>query len=278
MEGLTMSEVQALAKLMDMSRIPYTEDRDHALIVRNDEVLLNTEVLCEAPIRTRREVRFLDFTSFLDYLKMYKSLDSRCYVSREEVRLVVDHPGKSFSDWEQHVAVFPLTASDEAAAWLERVSKDGSKQTTQTELALLFERRARDVLEPSPTELLEVALTLEAKKNVDWKSGTRLRDGSVQFMFEETVNAKAGQKGELEIPQMFRIFISLYEGTPAVELGVKLRFRLNQGQILFVLEWEDLAEAERATRRLLKEEIESLECPVFLGAARSLQPTGVQRI
>jgi uncharacterized protein YfdQ (DUF2303 family) len=100
---------------------------------------------------------------------------------------------------------------------------------------------------PNASTMMEIATTLEANPKVSWKSAVRLNNGDRQFIFEQTTDARAGTKGDIIIPETFKISIPLYEGCGGVVLDVKLRYRLDGGKILFTLEWADLEEAKKQT-------------------------------
>jgi uncharacterized protein YfdQ (DUF2303 family) len=266
-EQKTVNDIEAAARLADLTREVPGADRP-LVILRDHERIEDIEKLLDSPRRIRRVVEHSDWDSFLLYAESWKNNTSTVYISESSITLVVDGPTEETPSWETHKAVFPLVASPAYKAWCNHVSAQGTS-VSQTAFALLIERRAKDLVSPTAAHMLEIANTLELKKNVDWKSAQRLRDGTVQFMFEETVSAKAGQKGQLEIPETFQISVALYEGAEPVTMDVKLRYRFDQGKITFLLEWEDQEEAERQTRAKLKADVEAAGVVTYL-ANRSL--------
>ena len=65
---------------------------------------------------------------------------------------------------------------------------------TQVDFARFLEENMPDVVEPDSAELLEVALTFEAKKSVEFSSGVRLANGQIQFQYDE-VSPGHGEEG-----------------------------------------------------------------------------------
>lgn len=266
--------VESLLKAMNIDRVVIPPGGAPMAVVRNHEKLVSMEPWMPAPDRVRRCVKHSCFQSFLRYLDERITEETRCYVEKSRVVAIIDHPNDAGeADWEQHRSDFELVPSAPAAMWQRFVTKEGTKSISQMELALLLERRAQDIVTPDAATMMEIALTLEAKPKLEWKSALRLQDGSRQFMYEETVAAKAGTKGQIVIPEKFTIGLALYEGCAAISLDVKLRYRIEGGVIAFTLEWADLDEAERQTREAIVSIIaDKHACPTFLASVQSFYP------
>ena len=269
-----LNMVESLLKALDINRTVIPPGGAPMAVVRSHEKLVSLEPWMPNPERIRRTVKHSCFQSFLRYLAENNNSYARCYVEKERVVAIFDHHNVDGDpDWEQHRSEFALVPSAPAAMWQSFVTKDGRRSISQMEFALLLERRAQDIVTPDASTMMEIALTLEAKPKVEWKSGIRLQDGSRQFLFEETVAAKAGTKGQITIPEKFTLGLALYEGTAAISLDVKLRYRIENGSIAFTLEWADLDEAERNTRDAIVSIISSKhDCPTFLASVHSFQP------
>lgn len=261
-----MSEIESLLKCLDIRRAATggSDNSKPSMILRENERLEDLEKYLPAPMLTKRTVHHSDWESFLDYLDEWQHEESRVYIGEDVIKLIVDHPDVDHTSWEFHTSEFPLKYSPQFEMWAKHVTEEGCS-VSQVAFALLLDRRAADIVNPSCTEMLEIASTLEAKKNVDWKTGTRLKDGTVQFMFEETISAKAGQKGQLDIPDTFSISLPMYKGAEPVLMEIKLRYRLEGPKITFLLEWADLEAAKDKTLAKLKADIEAKGCKAFLG-------------
>jgi uncharacterized protein YfdQ (DUF2303 family) len=183
---------------------------------------------------------FDEVDSFIDFVKYYKADVSRLYC--------VEGSGKFLAviDDQQPLVQIPasrkfrgelaLQKTPEWAAW----SGQAEKNIGQMDFALFLEDNGRFVVKPSAADFLQVALTLEAKKGVNFKSGLRLENGDHKLLFEEDTRTTAGVKGELEIPHDFTIELKLYHGGGLVRLDGKLRYRIASGQIAFYFKFPGL--------------------------------------
>ncbi|MGX0136303.1 uncharacterized protein YfdQ (DUF2303 family) [Cupriavidus metallidurans] len=109
----------------------------------------------------------------------------------------------------------------------------------QENFALFIERNLLDIRVPEPAALLELAQNFQAKKNVNFASGTRLSNGQNQLVYEETIAAKAGEKGQLNIPEQIEIVIPVFEGsTVADRLTAKFRYRIQEARLSMWYELE----------------------------------------
>lgn len=231
-----------------------------ALILRERERLESVECLLPNPARIRRCVQHRTFASFLDYLKFWQMESGTVvFIGQNKMTAIIDGHQVDQPEWGDHKSVFHYPKSESFSRWSECVSTTGTK-LSQSDLALLFERRAADVVTPDAATMQEIAATLEANTKVSFKSGVRLQNGDRQFIFEHQTEALAGTKGTLEIPEQFRIRTTLWEGAMPVEMDVKMRYRIADGNLIFILEWAGLADAEDETRVAAYDEIRSA-CP-----------------
>lgn len=257
--------VESILAKLDINRA--VEADLPSVILRDNERVAGLEHLMEAPNRIRRSVSMSSWESFLDYLDKMKNDTTAVYIEQSKVVAIIDHPAPGAPEWESHRVEFALVPTAAAKAWQAHVTSDGSRATSQQQFALLLERRSLDVINPSAATMLEIATTLEAKPNIAWKSSIRLQDGARQFLYEETTNATAGTKGQLTIPEGFTIRVPLFEDVPDVTLGIRLRFRLNGGELSFFLEWTAWDEAVKQTRSAMQGQVEEHDVDAFQGAA-----------
>ena len=92
------------------------------------------------------------------------------------------------------------------------------------------------MVEPSGESLLKIALTLQAKTDVNFRTSRRLDNGQVQLQYVETIDARAGD-GSLEIPREFTIGIRLFKNEAGYKLRARLKYRLGNGKVKF---WYEL--------------------------------------
>lgn len=110
------------------------------------------------------------------------------------------------------------------------------KGMAQAEFMQFLEDNLLDIIRPSSGALLQAVHSFEAKKDVDFKSATRLQDGSITFNYNEQVNEVA-QPGKLSLPEVFTILIPVFDGGAKYELDARLRYRITGGGLLL---WYEL--------------------------------------
>ncbi|AOJ09628.1 DUF2303 family protein [Burkholderia mayonis] len=191
--------------------------------------------LLDRPTRHSGTATLLDAASFIAYVNEFKGgaelkagrLSARLYYRIEPkpqfVAVLNDNTGDAPA-WGDFRAEYDAPLSKE---WLTWTGSD-QKHMTQEEFALFIERNLPDVNVPPAADMLEIASTLQAKKGVEFASGTRLANGELQFKFEETIAASAGQKGQFSVPERIEIVIPVFDGSKVGDrLVAKFRYRLN---------------------------------------------------
>lgn len=241
--------------------------------------LLDLEQLDEHPRRAIANRVVYDAASFAGYLDRHADQASEVYADpqRAEITGIVDsHQGAVLpAGWQSHRIVLKLTTSPAWDAWRQY---DG-KLLSQTEFAEHIELQASDVREPAPADLLDLAQTFEATKSVDYESSERLADGQVKFRYVETVEAKAGQKGDLTIPTVIKIAVRPYIGAPLYQVTARFRYRigadrslklgyvLERPQLILDLAFEDVVALLRTGRGETdtEREVIAVRAPIYLG-------------
>ena len=149
---------------------------------------------------------------------------------------------------------------------LPAVTADG-KTMKQADFAKFIEDNLPDIAEPNGSDLLIISRSLEAKKKVDFESAVRLDNGETQFTYNEEIKGTAG-KGTLEIPEIFVLGIPVFHGGDAYKLEARLRYRINDGQLLM---WFDLLRPERLLEDAFNQVIARVkeQLPVMLLEASS---------
>ena len=91
-------------------------------------------------------------------------------------------------------------------------------------------------MEPDAAAVLETVLTLSGKKSVNYKNATRLASGDVSLVWEETTDAKAGQKGDLKVPSELKLRLPVYAGCEeetTFEIRAMFRYHIQDGALTF---------------------------------------------
>lgn len=134
---------------------------------------------------------------------------------------------------------------------------------TRDELAEWLRSNRRVVVSPSAADLLEIVQRLELSKNVTFTSAKRLTSGAVVAAYSEQVTARAGSRGEFEIPPGIAIATPIIVGSPPVEVVLDLRYRLADGELLLKL---DLDHTEELVHEAFGEAVEAIATATGLTA------------
>ncbi|WP_343728496.1 DUF2303 family protein [Duganella sp.] len=220
--------------------------KDHTL----ENVTAAIEATALAPRRKAGTQRLSDISSFAAYVTqqgdpactyIYADHDSRTLVAVLNDHAlgsdgaVVNQPGR-----RDHRAVYQAEYSREFTTWL---NNSGVKMD-QEAFAIFLEDNIADIAppaegsdEPSGDALYAVALTLQAKTEVDFKSHQRLDNGQVQLTYSEQTSATAGADGTLSIPREFFLGVRLFKNAQAYKIRARLKYRLGAGKVKF---WYEL--------------------------------------
>jgi uncharacterized protein YfdQ (DUF2303 family) len=140
---------------------------------------------------------------------------------------------------------------------------------SQTRFAEHIEDRTPDLVEPSAADMLEVAQSIEATNGLKFESGSLLQSGQKRFVYTEKIEARAGQRGELDIPTQIKIKLPVWRGVDiAVEMTARFRFRITPDglQLAYVLDQLD-DQVDAAWSALLDELTSKISVPVLAGKA-----------
>lgn len=209
---------------------PYGLDGDSTLVVsrlRGDEhvVVTDLEKYLDAPNRPRGSVAIHDPGDFARYVKRIADVDTTTVwadIDAGTVTALLDDHEKDGAGWRSHTIRLALQNDPDWVAWTARDDKLFSQQA----FAEFLEQELHCIYRPAAADIYEVATSLQASKKVSFRSGTRLKDGQVKFLYDEETTAKAGQKGEIEIPDEFVLRLSPFAYTSPIELTAKLRYRI----------------------------------------------------
>jgi uncharacterized protein YfdQ (DUF2303 family) len=118
------------------------------------------------------------------------------------------------------------------------------KRVDQVAFAAFLEDNLPDIAQPPGAQLLELARSLEVKRNVNFASSVRLDNGQTQLTYEEDVKGTAA-KGTIEIPERFILGLAPFEGCAKYRLEARLRYRMAEGKLAM---WFDLFRPEEVLR------------------------------
>lgn len=190
------------------------------------------------PLRKRGTVKLDDQGSFCEYVGRHSLVRATTLwadIDKGTVTAVFDdHAAHVDKDtvgapgWGQHRAVLTLVETEDWEHW----TKFDGKTLMQSIFAEHLEDGADAIRVPDAATMLEIAQTFQAKNNVAFESAFRLTSGEVQLQFKETIAAKSGQRGNIEIPAIFTLGLQPFEGGEHVyAVDARFRYRITEGTL-----------------------------------------------
>ena len=191
--------------------------------------LLDRESHLDEPLRKKGCVTLQDAPSFAAYVNRHKTAATVLYAQPLIGRVLAvlnDHQPEvqnGSAGWGDFTAVLQLATTPE---WQHWTSQDG-KLLGQLAFSEHIEKGVLEIVDPPAAAMLELAQHFEAHSRVSYKSVNVLKNGQRQFAYEEQIEAKAGQRGEVTIPREFELGIAPFEGGGPYSLTARLRYRLS---------------------------------------------------
>lgn len=236
------NETQTLAQLADEAKARDTvelfDGRVYGVITAPGQQLhqLDLEKYEATPARKLGTVTLADADSFVTYVDRHSQVRGTTQwadIDAGRIIAVLDDHASHVDDqkdgspgWGQHRAVLTLKQTPDWKHWIE---SDG-RFLDQATFAEHIEDGVDAIRDPDAATMLEVAQTFHAKRGVNFASTKRL-GGEVEFAYEETVQARAGQKGKFEVPELLTLGLVPFEGSDPYEVKARIRFRLSDGNL-----------------------------------------------
>ena len=195
------------------------------------------------PNRKRGTVVLKDVSSLLAYCAD-QAMPASGYIyadpdARKMTAVFNDHRATLLPGWRDHRAEFQAEYTPEFAKWLG----NNKQPKDQSQFAEFIEDNLVDITEPAAAQLLDVATTMQAKTGINFSSSKRLDNGQVQLQYTETIDARAGAGGALEIPKEFALGLRIFKNGSAYRLKARLKYRLSGGAVKF---WYELDRPEKS--------------------------------
>lgn len=229
-EGRTTeaSVVSDLAAVAVERAQPISPDEQivQSFILRGNETrqVDSFEKFLAVPRRERGATQVSDLGSFINLVNLYPNLgngDAVIFadIDRASVTAVLNYDG-----WRDHTIKLILTPTPEWTHWR---SLD-EKLVSQLQFAEHIEDGLSAIVSPPAADLLEIAQSFQATRTVTFESGRRLGNGDVNFVYTEETGTTAGQKGELAVPEIFVLGLSVFKGGQVADIPARLRHRASQ--------------------------------------------------
>lgn len=222
-------------KLAPGGEIPYS-------IIPGTAVAHYLEDTLAAPVRTRATVRAASVETLCAYVNRFKLSETAIFADPEKVEVVaiIDyHAPKKPSFATHRISYIPPRALE----WSTWKGANG-KRMSQTDFAQFIEDNVVDIRVPNGADILEVSRNLQAKKSVQFSSAIRLADGAQEFTYAETVEGSSS-KGKIIVPKEFKLGIPVFFGGALYEVLVRLRYRIDGGNLQL---WYELYRPEHIER------------------------------
>lgn len=227
---------------------------------------VDLEELEDSPIAIRKHVTLADSLSFITYYQEFASDSTSLFadLNQRQVKAVFDYHRPNQPGWCRHSATLQLQWSTEWKPWIE----NNKKHLDQEAFAEFIQMNLPDIVEPAGAELLEITQTLQAKKKVNFLSGTRLADGQNQLMYVEEVEGTAGPKGDLKIPEKIVLALRIFQGTERYRVEAFLRYRIGDDRKL-----KFFYQLERP-ERLIEDAFDQVKEQIKVGCSGNFYVTG----
>lgn len=181
------------------------------------------------PDRTTGHPSVYTHQAFETYVKRHWTDELEVWADdqRGAVVAVFDSHGEH-AGWGQHRLTLTLRQTVDWQTW---VGLSG-KMIKQTDFAEFIEDNIENIVNPSSADMLELAQSFQANSGVTFESSKFLDSGHRQLEYRESVEAKAGRRGQLEIPNFFELALQPYVGLNAYRVKARFRYRINDGDLL----------------------------------------------
>jgi uncharacterized protein YfdQ (DUF2303 family) len=225
--------------------------------------LTGPEYTGELPRKTGRTL-VRDAASFLTYYAKHKDDATEIYSDVEQLSVTAvldahsaDEPG--FGEHRLHLAL------RRTKAWQEWLDLDG-KLVDQDRFANFLEDHLVHLVDPDAATMLEIAQSIKATTKAEFQSSSRLQSGERKFAFVEDTKASAGAKGDLAIPETFKIAVPPFEGADVYSMTARFKYRLGGGQLALGFKLEQPEERVKAAFADVLGEIASgVDTPILNG-------------
>ncbi|WP_339480357.1 YfdQ family protein [Pseudomonas sivasensis] len=235
--------VQSLGKPIEVPGIPAP-----LALLPNGVSIESLEHLLPAPSRIKQKLTVIDAESFISYVNRFSTQATAVFCNGPEGRTfsaVIDYHDPVAPAWREHVATYRCPTTVEWGNWKEK----DRKRMDQATFAEFIEDNVKDITHhpehentPSAADMLEISRTLEAKKNITFRQGTRLDNGQVQLTYNEEIDGRAGEAGQLRIPEEFFIALKPFLGGDAFCVPARFRYRIQEGRLVM---WYELVRADK---------------------------------
>lgn len=203
----------------------FLDEKHPYVILGEDQRIQNLDYLRDAPSRIKADFKAESLESFIAYIEKFKNLKTALFCSQKHtwLRAIIDYHANNSPSWATHHVAYAPELSPQWKNWIFY----SAKWFSQESFANFIENNLSDIVQPSGAELLEIASSLEAKKSTDFKSAIRLKDGTSELSFMDTLQTKVA------VPAKIILGISPFENSRNYMLSARLRYRIKENDLEF---------------------------------------------
>lgn len=184
------------------------------------------------PDRPRGIYKPATVDSFIAYVDRWDAEQATVWVhpTQGRIRAVLDDhepDGHDGAGWGEHRAALDLLVTPEWEFWTQ-----GDRSWMEQMLfAEHIEEGIEQIRYPAAAYMLELAQSFHASTDATFRSRQVLASGEVRVAYDETIEAQAGQHGEITIPKEFELAISPFVGEHPYKVMARFRYRLAKGEL-----------------------------------------------
>ncbi len=234
------------------------------LVTPPEHTVHNLEHLLEQPTRMRGTIKATTPMSFVRAVEDGCITTARVYVDERAgtFTAVLNHGGQDDPGWGDYRVTYAPAYSLEFEPWLRICS---TPQLSQSDLVRFLEDYYPDISSMSGGDALAMVRDFRVSMSGSFASATNLSNGSIEFAY----SMENRGKGSIEVPEVLVITLPMFEGTEAIQISVRFRYRLNEGALKFTLELAGFDRVRRDELRKIRALVaEHLNEYAFLDGAR----------
>lgn len=225
------TEAEAVARIAGEALGVVTEE-GHAKVVMGPDgpQVIDLSAYALSPWRSSGTARPKSVEAFIDYVKRHTTPATTIWFEPLEGTIIAvlnDAEAGQGDAWRDLRAHLSLPVTPEWEHWARRDGVYG----TQREFAEHIEEGLEEVRVPAGAEMLEIAQTFQATISGDFRSATRLNDGTIHMQWQEDVDARAGGAGQLDVPQEIVLGLSPFYGEAPYEVRARIRYRIQSAEL-----------------------------------------------
>ena len=220
--------------------------------------VFDTDAYAQHPRCKTGADRVTNVEHFIAYLAKHANPDTELWgnTTRGTVKAVINAhgPNGAPAGWGDHTAELSLTCTNDWADW----SCIDRQWMSQADFAEHVEDHLANFLAPTAADMLELAQHFKANRSVEFEAGHRTKSGATTLVYRETDKARAGVKGDLEIPDRLELKIAPWRGFNEYKVDARFRYRITNGQLAMSVALErphDILDAafEHVTKQIEEE-------------------------